>query len=200
MFCTNCGGQNEPGTAFCTKCGARLADPSTAPAETVPPLHSGSPEIPIAAPDAGSAGPGYNPAPGYGPGYGPGNGPGNVPGYAPGNVPGYVPSDVPGYVPPAAAYGPPAAAYQDPTAKSKLVAGLLGILLGGLGIHRFYLGYTNIGIAQLATDIIGWVLLPFTCGISLIFIMAAHLWGLVDGIMILTGSINTDAQGKPLRD
>ena len=53
---------------------------------------------------------------------------------------------------------------------------------------------------QPATDVIGWVLLPFTCGISLVFIIGAHLWGLVDGIMILTGSINQDAQGKPLRD
>src|SRR5258707_374960 len=32
--------------------------------------------------------------------------------------------------------------------KSKLVAGLLGIFLGGLGVHRFYLGYIGIGIAQ----------------------------------------------------
>lgn len=106
---------------------------------------------------------------------------------------------IPGsYTPPPGGYAPPP--YQDPTAKSKLVAGLLGIFLGGLGIHRFYLGYTNIGIAQLATDVIGWVLLPFTCGISLVCILAAHVWGLVDGIMILTGSINRDAQGKPLRD
>lgn len=103
-----------------------------------------------------------------------------------------------GYVPPPGGYAAPA--YQDPTAKSKLVAGLLGIFVGGLGIHRFYLGYTNIGIAQLATDAIGWILLPFTCGISLVLIIGAHVWGLVDAVMIFTGSINTDAQGKPLRD
>jgi TM2 domain-containing membrane protein YozV len=103
-----------------------------------------------------------------------------------------------GYVPPPGGYAAPP--YQDPTAKSKLAAGLLGIFLGGLGIHRFYLGYTNIGIAQLATDVIGWVLLPFTCGISMVLIIGAHVWGLVDGVMILTGSINRDAQGKPLRD
>jgi TM2 domain-containing membrane protein YozV len=174
MFCTNCGSQNEPGTAFCTKCGARLGEAGAAAPESVPPGNAGSPESPGAPPYAGStsSGQGYTPPAGY----------------------------VPGSVPPPGAYGQPGAPYQDPTAKSKLVAGLLGILLGGLGIHRFYLGYTNIGIAQLATDIIGWVLLPFTCGISLVFIIGAHVWGLVDGIMILTGSINQDAQGKPLRD
>ena len=184
MFCTNCGNQNEPGLAFCVKCGSRLGDAPAAPVEGVAPVAAGSPEIPAAQPyeAPGSSGPSA-----YGAGAPP-------EGYT--QPPGYVP----GYVPPAGAYGQPIAAYQDPTAKSKLVAGLLGILLGGLGIHRFYLGYTNIGIAQLATDVIGWVLLPFTCGISLVFIIAAHLWGLVDGIMILTGSINQDAQGKPLRD
>ena len=169
MFCTNCGSQNEPGTAFCTKCGGRLGESASAPLESVPPVNAGSPEIPNVPPYSGSS---------------PGQG--------------YVPPS--GYAQQPGPYGQTAVPYQDPTAKSKLVAGLLGILLGGLGIHRFYLGYTNIGIAQLATDIIGWVLLPFTCGISLIFIIGAHLWGLVDGIMILTGSISHDAQGKPLRD
>ena len=36
-----------------------------------------------------------------------------------------------------------------------------------------------------------------TCGITAI---ASGIWGLVEGIMILTGSINKDAQGKPLRE
>lgn len=69
--------------------------------------------------------------------------------------------------------------------KSKLTAGLLGIFLGGLGIHNFYLGYTGKAIAQIA--------------LSLCFGIGA-IWGLVEGIMILTGSINTDAKGVPLRD
>ena len=77
--------------------------------------------------------------------------------------------------------------------KSKLTAGVLGVLLGGLGIHRFYLGYTTIGIIQAVLGVAGIV----TCGITSII---SWIWGLVEGIMILTGSINKDAQGNPLRE
>ncbi len=69
--------------------------------------------------------------------------------------------------------------------KSKTTAGILGILLGGLGVHRFYLGYTGIGIAQILVTI-------FTLGIG-------SLWGFIEGILILTGSINKDAKGQPLQ-
>ena len=34
----------------------------------------------------------------------------------------------------------------------KIVAGILGILLGGLGIHKFYLGYTTAGIIMLVVS------------------------------------------------
>jgi len=69
--------------------------------------------------------------------------------------------------------------------KSKMVAGLLGIFLGGLGVHNFYLGHTGKAIAQ--------ILLSFCFGIGAI-------WGFVEGIMILCGSIKTDAKGIPLKD
>jgi hypothetical protein len=69
--------------------------------------------------------------------------------------------------------------------KSKLVAGLLQIFVGGFGVGRFYLGYTNIGIAQIAVSVL-------TCGIG-------ALWPLVDGVMILMGKV-PDAQGRTLRD
>lgn len=69
--------------------------------------------------------------------------------------------------------------------KSKMTAGLLGIFLGGLGIHNFYLGYTGKAIAQIA----------LTCCFGV-----GYIWGLIEGIMILTGSINTDANGIPLKD
>ena len=79
-----------------------------------------------------------------------------------------------------------------PGAKSKICAGLLGVFLGYLGIHNFYLGYTGKGIAQLLICIIGAFVL---CGLGPII---TWVWGLIEGIMILCGSITTDANGVPL--
>ena len=77
--------------------------------------------------------------------------------------------------------------YSDqPQQKSKLVAGLLQILLGFFGVGRFYLGYNGIAIAQLLVSI-------FTAGIGAI-------WPLIDGILILTGSVTVDGKGIPLKD
>ncbi len=74
--------------------------------------------------------------------------------------------------------------------KSKLAAGLLGIFLGSLGVHNFYLGYTGKAIAQLLISLL-------TCGFGAV---ASGIWGLVEGILILTGSISKDAKGIPLKD
>ena len=72
--------------------------------------------------------------------------------------------------------------------KSKIVAGLLGILLGGFGIHRFYLGYPGIGVAQIF--------------VSLVTFGFGSLWGFIEGILILVGaqSFRTDARGIPLKE
>lgn len=78
----------------------------------------------------------------------------------------------------------------DPNAKSKMAAGLLGIFLGSLGIHNFYLGYTGKDVAQLLITIL-------SCGFLAI---VSEIWGLIEGIQILTGSISVDAKGVPLKD
>ena len=71
--------------------------------------------------------------------------------------------------------------------KSKMAAGLRGIFLGAWGVHRFYLGYTGIGITQIIVTLV-------TCGIG-------SFWGFIEGILILCGtSITTDASGAPLQD
>lgn len=86
----------------------------------------------------------------------------------------------------------------NPNAKSKMAAGLLGIFLGQFGVHNFYLGYTGKAVAQLLLTIFGYILAIFIVGIFMV--AAAGIWGLVEGIMILSGSINTDANGIPLKD
>ena len=64
--------------------------------------------------------------------------------------------------------------------KSKIAAGLLGILLGGLGIHKFYLGYTKPGVIMLLFGTIGWCLIIPGLVVALI--------GLIEGIIYLTKS------------
>lgn len=78
----------------------------------------------------------------------------------------------------------------NPQAKSKMAAGLFGIFLGSFGVHNFYLGYTGKAIAQLLITLL-------TCGFGA---MISSVWGLIEGILILTGSIDKDAQGNPLKD
>jgi len=58
-------------------------------------------------------------------------------------------------------------------AEKKIVAGICGILLGGLGVHKFILGYTKEGIIQ--------ILLCLLCGIGAVV-------GLIEGIIYLTQS------------
>lgn len=74
--------------------------------------------------------------------------------------------------------------------KSKIAAGLLGIFLGSFGVHNFYLGYTGKAVAQLLITLL-------TCGFGAFI---SSIWGLIEGIMILTGSITTDGKGNPLAD
>ena len=66
--------------------------------------------------------------------------------------------------------------------KNKIVAGILAILLGGLGIHKFYLGYTKEGIIMLAISIGGGI---FTCGLTS---AAVSIIALIEGIIYLTKS------------
>lgn len=73
--------------------------------------------------------------------------------------------------------------------KSKVAAGLLGILAGSVGAHRFYLGYTNTGIWMAVACVA-------TCGYGGII---TGIIGLVEGIMCLMGNMR-DSEGRPLGD
>nr|WP_281675844.1 NINE protein [Bifidobacterium catenulatum] len=80
--------------------------------------------------------------------------------------------------------------------KSKIVAGLLGLFLGGLGVHNFYLGYTGKAVAQLLLTLIGWIILigPIISGI----------WALIESVLILCSSYGSnwhrDGRGQELQD
>jgi TM2 domain-containing membrane protein YozV len=63
-------------------------------------------------------------------------------------------------------------------ANDKLVAGVCGIMLGSMGVHKFILGYTTQGIIMAAVTVL-------TCGIGA---MATGLIGLIEGIIYLTKS------------
>jgi TM2 domain-containing membrane protein YozV len=61
-------------------------------------------------------------------------------------------------------------------AEKKIVCGIMGILLGALGIHKFMLGYTNEGLIMLLVSIL-------TCGFGA---GVMGIIGLIEGIMYLT--------------
>jgi len=61
-----------------------------------------------------------------------------------------------------------------PGSEKKLLAGLLGILLGWTGAHKFVLGYTKEGVIQLVVSLV-------TCG-------AGGIVGIIEGIIYLTKS------------
>ena len=61
-------------------------------------------------------------------------------------------------------------------AKSKIAAGVLAILLGAFGIHKFYLGYTGPGILLLLATVLTCFLAAWITGII----------GLIEGIIYLT--------------
>jgi TM2 domain-containing membrane protein YozV/RNA polymerase subunit RPABC4/transcription elongation factor Spt4 len=75
-------------------------------------------------------------------------------------------------------YLAPADEDEETPSTNRVAAGILGILLGGLGIHKFILGYSTAGIIMLLVTIL-------TCGVGGI---AMWVIGLVEGIIYLTKS------------
>lgn len=69
--------------------------------------------------------------------------------------------------------------------RNRWVAGVLGIFLGVFGVHRFYLGFTGVGVVQLVLGIV-------TAGI------VSSIWGFIEGILCFCGAMN-DVDGLPLR-
>jgi len=107
-------------------------------------------------------------------------------------------------------------------AKSSVTAGLLGIFLGGFGVHDFYLGYKSQGIIHVCiaggglmlfilSGVVAFASVGASSGggvlvggamslIGMLALSANGIWGLVSGIMCLakSGKYKTDANGIPL--
>ena len=128
----------------------------------------------------------------------------SYPGSSPSGVPPYDPLAQGGYQDPVAQAGYaqpgydvgaayPAAGPYAADQKSKVAAGLLGIFLGCLGAHNFYLGNSGKAVAQLLITLLS---LGFLALIS-------ALWGFIEGILILSAQPGArpwgvDAYGVPL--
>jgi len=70
-------------------------------------------------------------------------------------------------------------------AKTRLTFILLGVFLGGLGIHNFYVGYFGRGIAQLLVSLLtGWLIFP---------LLAVWIWVIVE-----LCTVTADAKGNAL--
>lgn len=83
-------------------------------------------------------------------------------------------------------------AYLEPPkpVKYKYLAGLLAMLFGFAGIHRFYLGHYRVAFAQLVLSA-----LLIAAG----FVVFAPQWGFIDAFLIFAGHINKDGKGRPFK-
>jgi TM2 domain-containing membrane protein YozV len=156
-----------------------------------------------------------NPAgePPYGwqpPGYGSQPNPPTPPPTPPPPPPGYPPpqsyradpgqprfSGFPGYVDPQAPFGRDPATGLPLSDKSATSAGLLQLFFGLFGVGRFYIDTTQIAIAQLCLGLFG-VLFSLFCFLGFPVLLGAIVWGVVDAIMMFTGSVK-DNYGRKLR-
>ena len=69
--------------------------------------------------------------------------------------------------------------------KNHYVAAVLGMFFGAVGLHRLYLGFYGIAIAQM-------ILTYVTGGFGV-------MWGFIEGILLFGGQIHKDAKGRPLK-
>jgi len=69
--------------------------------------------------------------------------------------------------------------------KRRILAGLLGLIFGAVGLHRIYLGFWGLGITQI-------IVTYLTGGFGVV-------WGFIEGVLILTGHIHKDAKGRYLK-
>lgn len=75
--------------------------------------------------------------------------------------------------------------------KRRILAGILAFLFGFLGIHRFYLGFYSVGVAQIMFTTIT-MMVGFGVGLGVV-------WGFAEAFLLLTGNMHKDGKGRPLK-
>ena len=95
-----------------------------------------------------------------------------------------LPTQLPTAASLAASYARYASPYGMVSDRSRVVAGILNIVLPGVG--RLYLGYSALGVIQLVATFL-------SCGLL-------YVWGIIDGILMITGQVKIDGYGRVLRD
>lgn len=158
----------EPEAPAAPEPAVEAAAPAPEPVADVAPAPVAAPEPP--APPAPPAPPMDAPAPPPAPAPAPAPSPGYAPPPPPPPAPGYAAPTAP----PQPGYGAPVGAPVGD--KQKMVAGILAILLGAFGVHKFYLGYNKEGVILLAVTLVSFGMLAWVSSII----------GLVEGIMYLT--------------
>jgi TM2 domain-containing membrane protein YozV len=83
-------------------------------------------------------------------------------------------------------HSPAPGAQKHPGADKKLAAGICGIVLGGLGVHKFILGYNQEGVILLAVWLVSFIIAMITCGIGTPLVFIPSVIGIIEGIMYLT--------------
>ena len=74
--------------------------------------------------------------------------------------------------------------------KSKMAYLLLGIFVGFLGVHNFYIGHTSRGVAQLLISVLTFFILS----------PVSAIWALIECVMLFTSQYPVDANGVLMRD
>lgn len=69
--------------------------------------------------------------------------------------------------------------------KSRRIAVALALIFGAIGLHRLYLGFYGIAIAQIIFTFL-------TGGFGV-------MWGFIEGVLLFGGQIYKDAKGRPLK-
>lgn len=169
MRCANCGTEVMDGANFCTECGAPLGQPFENTENNAWDFDKTAEQSGWEAAQDAWSNNSDQPQPGYG---------GQQSFYG-GPQPGYGAPEQQGWnqgYNQQQGWNQGNAGQQSYGDKSKLAAGLLAILLGALGVHKFYLGYTKTGLIMLLVSVLTFGLASWVMGII----------GLIEGIIYLT--------------